>query len=463
MPSTSGVSTDARPRKVCHETSQPRQNAVIKPNDLRDVHLLHGCILTALIFCSSQLGCTGADSDTPKLEMATDTVTNNQDTIEVQTLLVTPTNWPTIVRSQGSLIADEVTVVSTKVAGRVARVNVDLGDQVDASQPLVLIDTAEFELRVNQAKARLHQALAAVGLNPNDSTEGLNPNHAPPVRQEKAVWDEAQNSLRRTETLLKQGAISKGEYDLAFAAERSAEARHAAALNAVQEKIAMINTAQTELALTEHQIEEATILAPFSGYIRRRNVAPGTYLSIGEPVVTLVRTDPLRFSGSLPERYAQLVHVGLTVNLQLASMPLPITATISRVSPALNDQSRSLDFEADLSNPNQSIRAGLFAEAEVVVDPDAEAIAVPITAVDSFAGVQKVWKVISNQAVEQEVLLGAKRNGWCEVTSGIQFGDEILLLASKGKQAKVRRSDAALPTDLWLEKSLNPSSTGEAK
>jgi RND family efflux transporter MFP subunit len=265
--------------------------------------------------------------------------------------------------------------------------------------------------------------------------------NAPPVRQEKAIWEEAKNSLQRAQNLLEQGAISKGEFDIAFASERAAEARHDAALNSVQEKIAMINTRETELALAKHNIAEATILAPLSGYIQSRLVAPGTYLAVGQPVATMVATDPLRYRGTLPERYAQRLKPGLSITLNLASLLNPITASITRVSPTLEDQSRVISFEADIANPDQAIRAGLFAEAEVVIAPEATTIAVPASAVDSFAGVQKVWKVVEDHAIEQEVLIGMKRNDHFEITSGLELGDEIIIDASKGKRAKVIRTE----------------------
>jgi RND family efflux transporter MFP subunit len=155
----------------------------------------------------------------------------------------------------------------------------------------------------------------------------------------------------------------------------------------------------------------------------------------------MVATDPLRYRGTLPERYAQRLKPGLSITLNLASLPNSITASITRVSPTLEDQSRVISFEADIANPDQAIRAGLFAEAEVVIAPEATAIAVPATAVDSFAGVQKVWKVVDDRAVEQEVLIGMKRNDRFEITSGLEPGDEIIVDASKGKRAKVIRTE----------------------
>ena len=419
---------------------------------LQRSHAFALTLLAALVIVLGFTGCEPASVETTTSNQAAKT----PEAIEVKTMTVIPKVWPTVARSQGSLIADEETIVSTKVAGRVSSVLVDLGDVVEGNQPLILIDPTEFKLQADQAKARLDQARAAVGLTPNQTASDLSPKLAPPVRQEKAIWEEAKNSLARAESLLSQGAISRGEYDIAFAAERAAEARHAAALNGVQEKIATIATREAELAIVEHQIEETTIHAPFGGYVKSRNVAPGTYLSIGEPVISVVRTDPLRFCGTLPERYAQLLEEGLKVKLELNAPPHQIEAKITRVSPTLDDQSRALSFEADIANPDQVIRAGLFAEAEVIIDPDATSLTVPISAVQSFAGVQKVWKVVEDQAVEQEVLLGSRRGNWIEITSGIQAGDEIVIESAKGKRALVTRIGDSLSNAKPMDPSSEP-------
>ena len=148
--------------------------------------------------------------------------------------------WVTVVRSQGSLYADEQSVVGSEVAGRVDQVHVDLGDFVSTGDPLVTLAQDDFQLQVEQTAAQLQQARASVGLRENDSVESLNPENAPPVRQEKAMLAEAQSSLDRAASLLKQSAISQGEYDIAAAAAKVAEARYASSLNSVREKIATI-------------------------------------------------------------------------------------------------------------------------------------------------------------------------------------------------------------------------------
>ena len=128
--------------------------------------------------------CLGGCSKTPKADVSQQDRPLATIDAEVVTLELSP--WPSVVRSQGSLFADEQTVVGAKVAGRVRDVHVDLGDFVQLGTPLVTLDQEEFELQVAQADAQLQQARSAVGLHKGDRVEDLVPENAAPVRQEKA-------------------------------------------------------------------------------------------------------------------------------------------------------------------------------------------------------------------------------------------------------------------------------------
>src|SRR5262245_21981224 len=64
--------------------------------------------------------------------------------VKAEVVTVQPQAWPTIVRAQGSLIADEVTIVGAKVAGRVAEINVDLGDNLAGDAKLAALEQDEF-------------------------------------------------------------------------------------------------------------------------------------------------------------------------------------------------------------------------------------------------------------------------------------------------------------------------------
>ena len=349
--------------------------------------------------------------------------------------------WPVVVRSQGSLVADEVAVVGTKVAGRVGEVFVDLGDFVRTGQPLVTLDQEEFRLEVEQAVAQLAQARAAVGLKPDDPVASLKPENAPPVRQEKAIWDEARAAIERAKRLLTQNAITQAELDQVEAAERVAEARYASATNSVQEKIALIGVRSAELDLARQRLQETAILAPFDGLVEQRAVAVGAYVQVGDEIATLVRTNPLRFRGTIPERHAQQLAIGDEVRLKIESVPDVEVARVSRISPAIDSQSRALLFEAIVDNKDARFRSGLFAEAEVVLDPGATAVVIPRSAVVEFAGVEKVWMVVDGKSVEQEILISARNSAAVSIAQGLAIGDRVLLDGSQGKPAIVTEVD----------------------
>jgi RND family efflux transporter MFP subunit len=199
----------------------------------------------------------------------------------------------------------------------------------------------------------------------------------------------------------------------------------------------LIGVRQAELSLARQRLQDATIAAPLDGYVQRRNVSPGTYVSVGQSIAVVVRTHPLRFRGTVPEKHAQSIAVGQQVRLQIESLTEPRQAEITRVSPMLDQQSRSLTFEAEIDNADHSLRTGLFAQAEVIVDTSAKSLVVPRSAIIEFAGTQKVWKVVDGVAAEQEVLTGARRGDVREIVQGLSAGDIILTDAARGRIAKI--------------------------
>jgi RND family efflux transporter MFP subunit len=345
--------------------------------------------------------------------------------------------WPTTTRSQGSLVADETTTLSAKVAGRVESINVDIGDLVEPTQILVQLDPTDFRLLAEQSDAQLQQARAAVGLGMSDPIEKLDPENAPPVQEARALLDEAIQTLTRLEILATGDAITKSDLELAESAERVARARYQSALNAVREKIAMISVQAAQRDLAYEQLRETKVTSPFEGIVQAKMVAPGTFVQAGQALLVIVRNKRLRFRGSVPERYAHLLKVGqrVTINFDLSRQVRE--GMVSRINPNLDPTNRSLGFEVDLDNSDSSLRSGLFGEAVIELDPTAKTIAVPQRSALRFAGVDKVWVVNEEGKVaEKVVLLGAKRDDFVEIKNGLSEGETILLDASVGAKGK---------------------------
>jgi multidrug efflux pump subunit AcrA (membrane-fusion protein) len=105
---------------------------------------------------------------------------------------------------------------------------------------------------------------------------------------------------------------------------------------------------------------------------------------------------------------------------------------VARIAPLLDEMSRTLMFEADIPNPEGCLRSGLFAEADVVVDEQAQALVVPMTSVREFAGRERVWRVeASGRSRSVSVRTGRRSEGLVEIVSGLSPGDLIVQDANR--------------------------------
>ena len=77
--------------------------------------------------------------------------------------------------------------------------------------------------------------------------------------------------------------------------------------------------------------------------------------------------------------------------------------------------------------PEPQLRRGLFAEADIHVDPAARTLAVPRAAVREFAGVEKVWRVADGEAAEQQVETGRQNDAFAEILGGLSAGDVVVV------------------------------------
>jgi multidrug efflux pump subunit AcrA (membrane-fusion protein) len=342
---------------------------------------------------------------------------------------VEPQPWTTSVRSQGGLVADELTVIGAPLAGRVAEVSVELGQRVQQGDVLVRLDDTELALRVEQSAAQLGRARAALGLDADERDDAVDVASAPEVLREQARVDEARTQLERLQVLFGRSAISRTDLDAAVAALAVAEATLASARQQVEEKIAIVKVHRAELALAREACSQAVVRAPFDGLVQSRHgSAPGASVREGDALVTVVRTDPLRFRGTVPERQALKLREGQPVTVYLDGATAPIKATVARIAPVLDETSRTLLFEADIPNPDGLLRSGLFAQADIVVDAESEALVVPVTSVLEFAGTQKVWLLEPGGRSPRSVPVrtGRRRQGLVEIVSGLSSGDQVV-------------------------------------
>jgi membrane fusion protein, multidrug efflux system len=346
--------------------------------------------------------------------------------------------WPRVLTVVGSLAVDERATLGTKVSGRLAALEIDLGQAVKRGQTLARIDATDYELAVRQAQALLQQARAQLGLAPVGSdgaadpadgggADGIDPEQTPRVRAARAVLDEADANLQRGTSLLQQKVIGQSEFDKLQADQRVAQSDFQDALQQVQSDVAVLAQRHAGLEIARQQVADTQILAPFDGVVLERLAGQGDFLSTGARVASLVRIDPLRLRAEIPERSAPQVRAGQSVRFTVEGDEKTYQASLARIRPELDEQSRMLLAEADVANPDGALRAGSFARIEIVIDSSASALSVPASAVRSFAGVDKVLAVAGGVLVEKRVTLGRRESARVEVLAGLAAGERVVL------------------------------------
>jgi multidrug efflux pump subunit AcrA (membrane-fusion protein) len=325
----------------------------------------------------------------------------------------------------GSLAADEEVVVAAQVAGELAQLNVDFGSFVSQGQVIAVIDQRDANLKVEQAEAALKQTMARLGMKEGEKYDPL---QNADVRVAQASLDWAKLELQRQTKLIENGDISRSSYDQAVINHSSAQARYQAALDAVNQQLALVEQQRSALALAQKTITDTVVRAPISAAVKEKSVSRGTYLPVNGRIVTLVKINPLRLRADIPAYAAASVRAGQTMNLNVESFPgRSFTGRVVRIGPSLNEETRALTVEAEVSNPAHQLRPGMFAKAQLITAKDAPALMVPQRAIVAAAGLTKVFVIENGKAVERLVKTGAVEGELIEITEGVKEGDSVAL------------------------------------
>ncbi len=320
----------------------------------------------------------------------------------------------------GTLLPFESVVVSSQVEGTVAKILVDLGDRVKEGQPLAEIDRSEFQIQLNQAAASLHQAMARLGLEHGEEAQAINEEQTTEVLRARAALDEAAAQHRRVKNLYELQIGTQQAVDQAEAAYKTAQANYRAAIDQVRTLKAQIEQYRAAVALAQKKRNDTTLRAPFSGFIQQRHISPGQYLKVQAPAFSIVQTNPLRLRAEVAERFVNAIRENQQVKVRVDGLPQAFSARISRVSPAVTEQSRTLLIEAQVENAQQLLRPGLFARASIVSDQTENVLLVPAAAVVNYYGINKVFAVENGRVQERPVKLGDRFGDHFEVLEGLK-------------------------------------------
>ncbi len=338
------------------------------------------------------------------------------------------------IQAVGSLYALEESILSSEVEGTVSQVLADVGDTVKEAQPLIVVDPRELQFEVDRQRGAVRQVRAQLGIGPNDPPPP-DPKKLASVQRAEADLFDAERKYGRAQEMFKDKLISQQQLDEAASRYQSTQATYNVALQEVDRLKALLVSSEASEKLAEKKLADATIRAPFPGAIKTRNVHPGEYLRVQSPVMVLVRTDRLRARLAVPERWAGWVKDGAPTDLHVEAFPgETFHGRVSRINPAVSQDSRTFEAEALLVNLDGRLKPGFFVQASIPSEKEEKTIFLPERAVNYRYGVYKVFLLSGNRVSEHQIRPAGQtedeRGRRFEVAEGLKPGDRVAVAIS---------------------------------
>ena len=292
----------------------------------------------------------------------------------VSTMVVQLEEWQPQLSSVGNVRAFRGVELSTEIGGIVKSVPAKSGMDVKEGSTLIQLNDASDValLKANKAQAELAKVL-------NDRD-----------RQQLAIQ-----------------AISKNAYDTSVADLKSKEAQ-------VQQQTAIV--------------EKKNLRAPFSGRLGIVTVNPGQYVNPGDKLLTLQTIDPIFVDFTLPQKTIEQLQVGQVIQLTTdAFKGSKFSGKVTAISPKIDLNTRNVQIEALISNPDKKLLPGMFSNVSVDLGSTVKLLTLPQTAVtyNPYGSTVFIAKKTDKLDKEGKPILEAQQ---IFVTTGSTRGDQVSIL-----------------------------------
>ena len=289
----------------------------------------------------------------------------------------------------GSLQPVVQAMVKSRVAGQLLSVTVREGQTVSKGTVLARIETRNQQAQVDSQRATAEKARADLAV-------------------AKLELDNNQRLLDKKFIAPTVVDTSRGSYAAAAAGVKAAEAM---------------------ARLAEIGLEDAVVRAPIDGIVAKRMVQPGEKVSPDEPLLSLVDLSLLELEAPAPASEVPLIKVGQSVRFTVDGFgSRPFEGKVERINPVAEAGSRSLIVYLSVPNPDGSLKGGMFAKGTLLLDLNAAAPVIPLTAVRSESGLPYVLIIKDGKLKQRNVTLGLRSDeeGLVQVTEGVSVGEQVL-------------------------------------
>ena len=330
----------------------------------------------------------------------------------VSTMVVETSEWQPKLTSVGNVRAFRGVELSTEIGGLVLTVPIKSGQDVKEGDLLIKLNDASDVAQLKSLKA---MADLAKVINERDS-------------QQLAIQ-----------------AISKNVFDTSAADAKSKSAQ-----------------VESQTAL----VAKKNLKAPFSGRVGIVSINPGQYVNPGDKLLTLQTLDPIFVDFNLPQNNAEQIQVGQKVVVTTdAFKDASFTGKITAVSPKVDTNTRNIQVEAQVANPDKKIFPGMFANVNIQVGEQVKLLTLPQTAVtyNPYGSTVFVAKPTGKKDKQGKPALEAQQ---VFVTTGATRGDQVAILKGVEEGATVVTSGQLKlknGTPLIINNKVQPANSADPK
>jgi len=282
----------------------------------------------------------------------------------------------------GTVEAVHQATVSAQTAGRIAEVNYDVDDFVEAGAVIIRFTDVEQSTALRQAEAQLAEA--------------------------RARRTEAEEAYRRTQNLVERKLGSQKDLDSALASRDSA--------------IARVKSAESAVEAARQQLDYTVVKAPYPGIVTERFVEVGESVTPGQPLMSGLSLDRLRVVTDLPQSVAGDVRK----NSQAALITAEGRVEASQITlfPIADPVTNTFRVRLDLPDGQFGLYPGMFVKAAFRIG-EAERLLIPSKAVLHRSEVTAVYVVGPDGVRLRQIRTGQAFGDRIEVLAGLAAGEAV--------------------------------------
>lgn len=314
--------------------------------------------------------------------------------------------------------------LKSEYAGMVTDVYVNEWVRVKKGTPLALLDTREIEAVVQKAQAAVEAAKAN-------------------LLQAEVGRARAERELTRAQNLKESGLITQQMLDEVKTEKAASSARMAAAK-------AQLMAAEKDLHHARTRLAKAVLRSPMDGVVAVKNINIGDL--VGEPgtqriLFHIVDNRLLELTVTVPSLEMGRLKTGQALTFTTDAFPgQSFSGRVQYINPTVSDSDRSVKIIAEIPNPKEVLKAGLFVKGRIITGQRRGVLQIPRTALLSWdVGAKKgeVYVVEGDKAQRKTFQSGAVSVDWMEVVSGLKAGESVIsrggFNVKNGEPVKVTR------------------------